>query len=168
MKTEWDIRLAEWFAWSMIVLFVVMIIVGGLFAMCHGAEVSIGYGTQINWNPDWCSEDMYHEVVEVELHTDPNPWTFGIVGQRLQAFVCPGHIVDGEWYEGTSTTSALHLRLGLQGSKGILTGRLFGGFGAHSGRQAEIGDSGVLGHFGAEVGIELGRVSLSYSLTHMS
>ena len=167
MKTGWDIKLLEWFSWSVIAGFILLSIMASV-STCHGAEFSIGYGTQINWNPSWCSEATTHEVMEIEARVGVGPWTFGVVGQRLRSSVWPSHIVDGEWYEGSDTTSALHFRLGLQGSKGILIGRLFGGFGVHSGQQVELGDSGVLGHFGAGVGIEWGRAKLWYSLTHMS
>jgi len=138
------------------VMFWICLIAILLFAAYATAEVSLGYGKQMDWLSSSCPQGKTHSIAEIEFQADePKPWTFSFVGQYLQD--------DG-------TSGALHIRLGLkQVLWSRLVVRLFGGFGLHSGIQPEIGKSQVLGHFGAGVGLRIGHAAVvSYSITHMS
>ncbi|MCK4648943.1 hypothetical protein KAT51_05410 [bacterium] len=154
-----------------IILLVILLIVIAFATRCPAAEISLGYGQDVPIT-SWQSEGLECSVFQLEISQDVNSWLYGsLIFNRLEGKLNSPQTVDGKHFSGSVVGLASSSRVGLQK---ILAGqwsiRLFGGFGILPQVLPEIGNSGVVGHFGAKIAYKFFSDSwnIGYEICHMS
>lgn len=129
-------KFLEWFAWSLIALFVALIFIASSVSFCHGAELT--WGGQAPYD-HWETPNAEFFMLDLKLERTP---------LAIQVQTSHTSEMDGRML-------ALHWRA----EKSISFLRLFGGFGIRSGgSKLSYGPSSVLGHFGLTIGLRRLRV----------
>lgn len=152
---------------------IVIIIFFALFVAamqtCHGYEISVGYGQDVPV-ASWQSEGLKCSVLQVKISQNVNSWLYGsLVLDRLEGKLDFPQAIDGKHFSGTINGLALSSRLGIQKylNRQICV-RLFGGLGILPQAMPEIGNSGIVGHFGVGVKYITTNWQIGYKIAHMS
>lgn len=136
---------------------------------CYGVETTLGIGQDVPVD-SWQSEGLRCSVIQVEVSKQfKSPWYGSIVFDVLWGKLNSPQVIDGTYFSGSVSGLAVSARLGIQ--KRIVSslyGKLFGGFGVLSAHLPEIGDSGMVGHFGAGLKYNMAKFTLGYEIVHFS
>lgn len=123
-------RFLEWFAWSVLTLFIVLILVASTVSLCSGAEIS--WGKQLPYD-SWRVDEAEFYLLQVKFG-EKHQWIIQAQTSRVGG-------VDEKSLLG-------HWRI----SKRLSSIEIFGGFGVRIGPDHySYGSSHVLGHFGAKL-----------------
>jgi len=157
------------------VLAIFLMIVLTVTAPVQGAEFGISYGINV-WNPSWCSPGVKTHALELEVKMPVKKWVnlnwldIGIVANKIWSDTSPGHIIDDVYFNGQNTSLILALRLTAR--KMISDTMFLEGYGSlgwmNPKEHPELGDSGMLGNWGGNIGYDFGNWSLLYGAGHWS
>jgi len=134
---------------------------------CFGVDVSIGYGNGIKI---WHDEGVKYTVAQLTVSDEiRHPWYGSVVVIGMQCELDTPRVIDDSpfsyWSNGMVITSRVEGRWKLYKN---IVGRLFGGFGILIGELPEIGDSGIIGHFGVRISYSIGQWEVGYEAWHLS
>ena len=136
---------------------------------CHGYEISLGYGQDVPVS-SWQSEGLECSVFQVEISQDVNSWLYGsLIISQMHGQLTKAQSIDGRSFDRSTKAIMLTSRLGV--NKNLVDWfsiQFFGGFGLKTGQLPEIGDSGIVGHFGAGVKYVTTNWEVGYEWMHMS
>jgi len=133
---------------TLIILILTLICIS-VWVKCFAVELTLGYGQDIPVE-SWQSDGLECSVSQVEISKQfKSPWYGSVVLDRLRGKLNYPHIVDNKHFSGSVTG-------------------LFGGLGILPRVMPEIGNSGVVGHFGAGIRYDIKRVNIGVEWWHMS
>lgn len=153
----------------------ILLILSALFLISSNSladtRFSISYCPEIRYE-SWQSPQKDCWATELELtETYSKHIYYGLSFMYLASQITDdGHYIDSVWFEGDYRGIALSGRLGLRKYVGRFFCELYGGLGIMEPNiQPEIGDSGFVGHFGINLGVNFYQDwFVSYGLLHMS
>jgi hypothetical protein len=153
-------------------IFLAIVMVFALYGISQAREINLSYGENIHWSESTKNKGLESKMLEIEIK---DPWLnwldIGAVGNVIQSELECGHIIDGDYFSGINTAFIFSGRLTAHKSfLNVMFTELYGGFGLTTqNHYPEFGDSGVIGHFGANIGIKLGdRYIVKYGFSHWS
>ena len=135
--------------------------------LSYAVDVSVGYGHGIKI---WQDEGVKCTVVQLAVSDEiRHPWYGSVVVIDMQGELDAPQVIDGKYFSGRSDGMAITSRVeGRWKLYKNVVGRLFGGFGILIGELPEIGDSGIIGHFGARISYSIGQWEVGYEAWHLS
>lgn len=144
---------------ALIVLVLTLICISFCVKKTLATTLAVGYGIDIPVS-SWQSEGLQCSVIQIELFNEfKSPWYGSVILDKMQ----------GKVNSSTQNGIAMSARLGIQKRLFCRTlVSLFGGFGALLACLPEIGDSGIVGHFGAKVKYGMANWELGYEIVHFS
>lgn len=158
--------------WAIVLLLAIIfffIALIGLTTQCHGTEISLGYGQDVSVE-SWQSEGLKCSVIQVEISESVNSWLYGsLIIAQMHGQLTKAQNIDGQSFDRSTKAMMLTSRLGINKNLADwLSIQGFGGFGLKSGQLPEIGDSGIVGHFGVSVSYVRHKWKIGYEWMHMS
>ena len=131
--------------------------------------LTVGYGYDVPVS-SWQSDGLECSVVQLEISEEIRyPWYGAFVVSKLSGKLNSPQMIDGKHFSGKVTGTAIFSRVGIEKKlAGWLSIHGFGGFGVLPQVMPEIGDSGIVGHFGGRVEIVWQKWNLGYEWSHIS
>ena len=159
--------------WSKVkCIFLAVIMIFTLYGVAQAREINFSYGGNIRWLENTKSRGLESKMLELEIRDSLVSWlNIGIVGSVIQSKLDYAHMIDGRNFSGDNTTFIFSGRLSMQKVfLSRMSAEIYAGLGLTTQNYyPEFGDSGVLGHFGASIGIRLGnKYRIKYGLSHWS
>jgi len=136
---------------------------------CESIEVSIGHGINVPVE-SWQSDGLQCQVSQLKLsHEFKSPWYGVLVLDKFKGKINPPHSIDGKYFSGMYTGVGISARVTIQKCLfGNMYSNLFGGLGLLPKQMPEIGNSGMIGHFGAGVKYCWKKWRIGYEWIHTS
>lgn len=153
-------------------IFLAIVTVLALCSISQAREINLFYGENIHWLESTKSEGLESKTLELEIRDSLTSWlNIGMVGNVIQSKLCYPHIIDKKHFSSDNTTFVFSGRLSIQKAfLSKMSAEIYAGLGLTTQNDyPEFGDSGILGHFGASIGIKLkNKYVLKYGLSHWS